>query len=210
MKGPLSIAIALLRNLNRAIETALRPIGAALVVAMLCTVVWGVIARLAGISSPWTDSGMLIMLPSLAFVIAPLAYRRSANVTLDLLKDSLPPRWASVHAVLMHLFILLILLIGLDLTLRKIGVDPGPLSRFIALVCGLNLSEIRPFAMPMRVPIIGIQWSTIYTIMPISIALMIAANLELLLRNLQAFLDPQATKARPIRSIEDSASRLWD
>ena len=202
--------IALLRNVNRAIETVLRPIATLLTVAMLVTVMWGVISRTTGISSPWTDSLMLIMLPSLAFVVAPIAYRRYANVTLDLLKDALPPRAAGVHGFLLNLAILLILLIGLDLTLRKVGIDPGPLSGFIQLVCGLDLTEIRPFAMPMRVPIIGIQWSSIYTVMPICIALMILANVELLLRDVLTIVGVDDERVRPIRSIDESSARLWD
>ena len=65
---------------------------------MLVSVVWGVFTRLVGISAPWTEKVMLIMLPTLAFRVAPIAYRRSANVALDLLRDALPPGGATSTA----------------------------------------------------------------------------------------------------------------
>lgn len=206
----LVVAVGYLRNVNRAVEFVLRPVAVLLIVTMLGSVVWGVLSRLLGISSPWTDSVMLIMLPALAFVVAPPAYRRSANVALDLLGDSLSPRARGVHGLALHLAILLLLLVGLDLTLRKVGIDPGALSGLIRAVCGLDLSEIRPFALPMRVPVLGIRWSSVYTVMPICIALMILANVELLLRQLLSLLEPGERRVPPIRDFEESASRLWE
>lgn len=210
MKEVLRRAIQALRNVNRAIETVLNPVAAILTLLMLGAVIWGVMARLTGISAPWTDKVMLIMLPTLAFVVAPVAYRRSANVTLDLLRDALSPRARNIHGLVLNLGILAMLLVGLDLTLRKIGIDPGPLSSFIHTVLGLDLSEIRPFAPPMRIPVINVLWSHVYTVMPVCIGLMIIANLELLLRHVLAIFDPGLALARPVRTIEDAESKLWD
>lgn len=210
MKRVLASAIQALRNINRAIESVMNPIATVLIAAMLLTTVWGVFTRLTGISNSWTDKVMIIMLPMLAFIIAPVAYRRSANVSLDLLIDSLSPRTRNLHGLLLHLFILLLLLIGLDLTLRKVGVDPGPLSSIIHLITGLDLSEIRPFAAPMRIPVINVQWKYIYMVMPLCIALTIIANFELLLRSLLSLIDPRMERPRPVRSIEDAESKLWD
>ena len=210
MRRVLGGAIGVLRNVNRAVETILKPVSIALMVLMLGAVVWGVTARLIGVSAPWTEKVMLIMLPALAFVVAPVAYRRSANVTLDLLRDALPPTARNVHGLLVHLAILALLLVGLDLTLRKVGIDPGPLSVLIDAVLGLDLSEIRPFAAPMRIPIIGIMWKHVYMVMPVCIALMILANVELLLRHVLALLDADTRLAGPVRTVEESESRLWD
>lgn len=210
MKELLRRVILALRNANRAIETILNPIAAVLTLLMLGAVIWGVVARLTGISAPWTEKVMLIMLPTLAFVVAPVAYRRSANVSLDLLRDWLSPRARNIHGLVLHLAILVMLLVGLDLTLRKIGIDPGPLSAFINAVFGLDLSEIRPFAPPMRIPVINVLWSHVYTVMPVCIGLMIIANFELLLRHFLAIFDPGLSLARPVRTIEDAESKLWD
>jgi len=206
----LGAAIQILRNINRAIETILTPIFVALIALMLVSVVWGVAARLAGISASWTDKVMLILLPTLAFAVAPVAYRRSANVSLDLLRDALPPRIRNLHGLAMHLFILVLLLVGLDLTLRKVGIDPGPLSRLIDGTIGLDLSEIRPFAAPIRIPVLNIEWAYVYMVMPACILMMIVANIELLLRHVLAIFDPDLKNARPVRSLEASESKLWD
>jgi len=210
MRRLLAGVIGILRNVNRVVETILKPVSIVLMVLMLGAVVWGVTARLIGVSAPWTDKVMLIMLPTLAFVVAPVAYRRSANVTLDLLRDALPPRARNVHGLLVHLAILVLLLVGLDLTLRKVGIDPGPLSALINAVLGLDLSEIRPFAAPMRIPVIGIMWKHVYMVMPICIALMVVANIELSLRHVLALFDADAELAGPVRTLEESESRLWD
>lgn len=210
MQQALTPIIGMLRNINRAIESVMNPIATVLIAAMLLTTVWGVFTRLTGISNAWTDKVMIIMLPTLAFVIAPVAYRRSANVSLDLLIDSLSPRGRNLHGLIIHLLILILLLVGLDLTLRKVGIDPGPLSALIAGVTGLDLSEIRPFAPPMRIPVINVQWKYVYMVMPVCIAFMILANIELLLRSLLYSVYPGLERPRPVRSVEDAEAKLWD
>ncbi|MCB1372618.1 MAG: TRAP transporter small permease subunit [Rhodobacteraceae bacterium] len=202
--------IQVLRNINRAIESVLNPVAMVLMVMMLFSVVWGVFTRLAGISAPWTDKMMLILLPTLAFVVAPIAYRRSANVALDLLRDTLPPRARNLHGLAMHLAILVMLLIGLDLTLRKVGIDPAPLSALIEGMTGLDLSVVRPFAPPIRIPVLNIEWRYVYQVMPACITLMILGNFELILRHVLAIFDPDLSLARPVRSLEESESKLWD
>ena len=210
MQQALTPIIGVLRNINRVIESAINPIATLLIALMLFTTVWGVFTRLTGISNSWTDKVMIILLPALAFAIAPVAYRRSANVSLDLLADSLSPRARNLHGVALHLFILLLLLVGLDLTLRKVGIDPGPLAGLILALTGLDLNEIRPFAMPMRIQVINVQWKYVYMIMPVSIAFMIMANLELLLRNVLYAIYPGLERPRAVRSVEDAESKLWD
>lgn len=210
MKRVLAGAIQLLRNANRAVETVLNPLMAVIMALMLISVVWGVFARLSGITASWPDKVMVILLPTLAFVVAPIAYRRSANVSLDLLRDSLSPRMRTIHGLAMHLAILVLLLVGLDLTLRKVGIDPGPLSVLIQAVTGLDLSVIRPFAAPIRIPVLNIEWRYVYQVMPACIALMILVNIEQLLRHVLALFDPHMALARPVRSVEEAESRLWD
>jgi TRAP-type C4-dicarboxylate transport system permease small subunit len=203
-------AIQLLRNTNRAVEAVLNPVCTVMIALMLFTVVWGVFARLTGISASWPDKVMLILLPWLAFVVAPIAYRRSANVSLDLLRDALSPRMRNLHGFVLHLAILVLLLVGLDLTLRKIGIDPGPLSSLINAATGLDLSVIRPFAPPMRIPVLNIEWRYVYMMMPACIFLMVLANLKHLLRHVLAIFDPHLALARPIRTVEEAESKLWD
>jgi TRAP-type C4-dicarboxylate transport system permease small subunit len=146
------------------------------------------------------------LLPTLAFAVAPSAYRRGANVALDLLSGLLTPRMAHVHQLAMHAALLILLMVGLDLTLRKVGVDPAPLSAAINAMTGLDLSAIRPFRAPIKIPMLNIEWRSVYMVMPASVALMILANIELLLRHLLGVLDPAAHAARRVRSFEDVTS----
>ena len=210
MKTLLLPLIRLLRLLNRLIERVLNPVSTLLTVAMLCTVVWTVVARLSGIAAPWTEKVMLILLPVLAFTVAPVAYRRGANVALDLLRDAMPGRLHHVHSLALHLLILAILLVGLDLALRKVGVNPAPLSAFINAITGLDLSEIRPFKARMKIPVIGIEWRTVFLVMPVGIAAMILANVELLARHTLGIAHPHDPGIPPIRSFEGTFTETAD
>lgn len=206
MKRILLPVIRALRLVNRLAERVLNPVSTLLTAAMLCTVVWTVAARLSGISAPWTEKVMLILLPVLAFSVAPVAYRRGANVALDLLRDALPPRLRHVHALLMHLLILAILLVSMDLALRKVGANPAPLSGFINAVTGLDLSEIRPFRAKMKIPVIGIEWRTVFLVMPVGIGAMILVNIEMLARHALGAIHPHDPGPPPIRSVESILS----
>ena len=206
MKPVLLPVILALRTVNRLIERVLNPVSALLTVAMLCTVVWTVVARLSGISAPWTEKVMLILLPVLAFTVAPVAYRRGANVALDLLRDAMPGRMRHVHSLGMHLVILVLLLVAFDLSLRKIGVNPAPLSAAIDAVTGLDLSEIRPFRARMKIPVIGIEWRTVFMVMPLGIGAMILANVELLARHALGIAHPHEPGVEPVRSFESLLS----
>lgn len=206
MTGAISAAIAALRLVNRAVERALNPVIAILIAVMLAMVVLTVTARLTALNAPWTEKIQLILLPTLAFAVAPVAYRRGANVALDLLSGLLTPRMAHVHQLAMHAGILVLLLVGLDLTLRKVGVDPAPLSAMINALTGLDLSAIRPFRAPIKIPMLNIEWRSVYMVMPASVALMILANIELLLRHLLGVMNPGAPAAQRVRSFEDVTS----
>lgn len=202
-------AILLLRALNRAVEWLLRPIVAVLTGLMLLTVVWTVAARLLGISAPWTEQVMLILLPWLAFVVAPIAYRRGANVSLDLVVEAMPARLARLHLLAVHLLIGVILLVGLDLTLRKVGVNPTMLGPMLAAL-GIDLSPIRPFRAPMLIPVIGIEWRTVYLAMPAAVALMLLVNVEMLLRYTLGVLDPEDRTVRPVRTFDQAHANVGE
>ena len=205
MIAVLSRAIGGLRAVNTSLELLLKPCCIVLMFAMLGTVVWTVTARLTGISAPWTEKVMLILLPSLAFLVAPIAYRRSANVALDLLHDALPKRLQGLHALVIHLMILSLLLISLDLTLRKVGLKWDAFTWVLDGIFGLDLNSIRPFKAKIKIPVLGIQWRTVYMLMPVCVAMMIIVNLELLLRELVALLYPRDETVKPVRSFEETA-----
>lgn len=204
----LSQGVTLLRGINRSVEFVLRPVIIVVVVAMLVTVVWTVAARLTGFSAPWTEKVMLILLPSLAFLVAPIAYRRAANVALDMLHDALPKALKSVHSLLLHIIILGILLIALDLSLRKVGLKWDGMTLMLDSIFGLDLNSIRPFKAKMRIPVIGIQWRHVFMVLPVCLTLMIIVNFELLLRYIIGLFDPDNRLVRPVRSFEDVSANV--
>lgn len=204
----LSQGVALLRGINRSVEFVLRPVIIVVVVAMLATVVWTVVARLTGFSAPWTEKVMLILLPSLAFLVAPIAYRRAANVALDMLHDALPKALKSVHSLLLHIIILGILLVALDLSLRKVGLKWDGMTLMLDSIFGLDLNSIRPFKAKMRIPVIGIQWRHVFMVLPVCVTLMIIVNFELLLRYIIGLFDPDNRLVRPVRSFEDVSANV--
>ena len=173
-----------LQRVNVLVEQVFKPIITLVMVLMLATVVFAVFSRTTGIIAPWTEKVMLVLLPCLAFLVAPIAYRRAANVSLDFFQEMLPPSLKKLHQLVIHLFMGIILLIALDLSLRKIGINPQVLTQLIDLSFGIDLSVIRPFKAPIKIPILGIEWKTVYTTMPICIFFMILVNLELILCSL--------------------------
>lgn len=206
----LSRAVAVLRAVNRGIEAVLTPVITVTMAAMLVTVVWTVTARLSGFSASWTEKVMLILLPSLAFMVAPIAYRRAANVALDMLHDMFPARLQRLHSLLLHILILGLLLIALDLTLRKVGLKWDGMTAVLDGIFGLDLNSIRPFKARMRIPVLGLEWRYVFMVLPICISLMIVANVELLLRYFIGLFDPDNRLVRPVRSFEDASANLGD
>jgi TRAP-type C4-dicarboxylate transport system permease small subunit len=195
-------AIAGLRGLNRGAESVLLRLCAILMAAMLVSIIVTVGSRLTGISAPWTEKVMLILLPSLAFIGAPVAYRRGSNVALTFLPDALPDRARAAHGLALHTLILFVLLIGLDLTLRKVGVAPNALSAAINAVSGIDLSEVRPFRAKIKIPVLNIEWRYVYMVMPAAIGLIILAGVEIWLRELRALIGPAETAPPPIRHFD--------
>ena len=206
----LSRIIGVMRVINRAVEATLRPIVMVLMAAMLITVVWTVTARLSGFSASWTEKVMLILLPSMAFLVAPIAYRRAANVALDMLHDMLPHFWQRVHSLLLHIVILGLLLISFDLTLRKIGLKWDEMTAVLDAIFGLDLNSIRPFTAKIRIPVIGLEWRYVFMVLPTCIFLMIMVNIELLLRYTLGLFDPDNRLVKPVRTFEEVSANLGE
>ena len=210
MIAVLSHGVVFLRSVNRAIETVLRPVITVTMVAMLVTVVWTVTARLSGISAPWTEKVMLILLPALAFLVAPIAYRRAGNVALEMLHDALPGVLQRLHSLLLHLLILALLLIALDLTLRKIGLKWDAMTAVLDAIFGLDLNSIRPFKAKIKIPVLGIEWRYVFMLLPVCVTLMVIANIEMLLRYLIGLFDADHPHFRAVRSFEEVDAEARD
>lgn len=204
MRYGLLRAIHIMRSVNRGLEAVLKPVAWIGIAVMLLTVVLAVFSRLSGLSMPWTEKAFIVMLPMLAFVVAPIAYRRAANVSLDFLHDMLPPRVARLHSLMIHLTLTFIFLVSLDLTLRKVGVRFAPTEVVLDWVFGLDLSSIRPFRAKIKIPILNIEWRYVFMGMPACITLLLLANVELILRYVLGLLSPNDAMVRPIRTFEEA------
>lgn len=197
-------AILVMRGINRAVEAVLKPIAWIGIAVMLLTVVLAVFSRLSGYSMPWTEKAFIVMLPMLAFVVAPIAYRRAANVSLDFLHDMLPDRIARLHSLIIHLTLAFVFLVSLDLTLRKVGVRFMPTELVLDWVFGFDLSSIRPFKARIKIPILGIEWRYVFMGMPACMVLLLLANIELILRYVLGLVSPNDTMVYPIRTFEEA------
>jgi TRAP-type C4-dicarboxylate transport system permease small subunit len=191
-----------LRAINRGIEAVLLRVCGVVMAFMLVAILVTVGSRLTGISAPWTERVMLILLPSLAFLATPIAYRRGSNVALHFLRDALSPKARAAHGLLMHALILFVLLIGLDLSLRAVGVGPDPLSNAIRTVSGIDLTEVRPFRARIRIPVLNIQLRYVNMVMPFSIALALLAGIEIWLRELRDLIGTPETAPPAIRDLD--------
>ncbi|WP_282610057.1 TRAP transporter small permease [Pelagibius sp. Alg239-R121] len=203
MKSILLLAISGLRRINIAAEEVLKPIAWIGIAVMLLTVVLSVFGRKTGISMPWTEKAFIVMLPVSAFVIAPIAYRRAANVSLDFFHDMLGGRIARLHLLIIHLILMLLFMIGLDLTFRKVGIRFMPTEIFLDWLLGLDLASIRPFKARVMIPVLNLPWRYVYFSMPICMTLMLLANFELILRYVLGLFDPNDERVRPVRSFEE-------
>lgn len=195
-------AIRALRGFNRAMEWALMRLCALVMAAMLVAIIATVGSRLTGLAAPWTEKVMLVLLPSLAFLAAPVAYRRGSNVALTFLPDMFSERGRAAHGLLLHTALLFLLLTGLDLTLRKVGIDPAPLSRAIHAVSGVDLTAVRPFKAPIKIPVLNIEWRYVYMVMPACLFLMVMSGVELWLRELRTVIAGALGAPAPIRHFD--------
>ncbi len=173
--------LARLRWFNERTCSALERLCAVNVAGMLIVVVLAVFARKTGFVLSWTDKIFAILLPVLAFGIAPVAYRRSVNVALNSLRDRLPAALQTPYTLLLNVVLLFLLLSALDLSMRKAGFNPAALSAVLSWVIGVDLAEIRPSRARILIPILNLPWRYVYMTIPVCIALMVLVNIEYLL-----------------------------
>lgn len=115
------------------------------VAGMLAIVVVAVVARKSCFALPWTDKIFAILLPVLGFCIAPVAYGRSIIVALSFLRDRITGKAQTVFTLALNLALLALILVLMDLSLRKLGFNPAALSAIVHALIGLDLAEINPF-----------------------------------------------------------------
>jgi TRAP-type C4-dicarboxylate transport system permease small subunit len=98
-QGPLGLI--LLRGLDR----ALRALACALLVALLCCVMWGVITRAWGDPSIYTDEGTRFLMAWLAATGWMIAGRSRAHVRIRFFHNLLPAKWWEAAELVIQLAI---------------------------------------------------------------------------------------------------------
>jgi TRAP-type C4-dicarboxylate transport system permease small subunit len=118
-------------------------------------------------SLSWTEEVARVMMVWTVFLVAPWGYRSGANVRIGLFVDELTPRLRSLLNFLLNILICWILAVFL---MESFGFWERGLS-------------VRADSLP-------IQAAWFYSIVPLSLFLLLSVGLELALRNFLAFFNP--------------------
>lgn len=156
--------IGALGRLNALIGLAGVIISAAFIAAMTLIVITGVVFRYGlGSSITWVEDVSLIMMVSVAFLVAPWGYRNGANVAIDMLVSLFPQAVVRLVRLALNLLVLWVIwrLFGESLALVKRGWG-------------------------IRVNTVPIPWAWPYMLVPGCFVAMALAGIELILRDLHA------------------------
>jgi len=175
-------ALAGISTLNERICAALLGLAGLLLFAMTMIVMLQVVSRYGFNSSLiWTESVSKTMMVWSAFLVAPWAYRLGANVSIDMLADQLPQRARRVLVLVLDALVIWILFV------------------FAAESVGLVLRgmQIRDASLP-----ITVGW--FYTIMPVSICILLLVGCERLIRGTLNLVHPDEDfeLSPPVAAVE--------
>ena len=165
-------ALDLLGVVNRRVGAAGVALAAVLVALMTAIVILGVFFRyVLNDSITWVEDVSLIMMVTVAFVIAPLAYRSGANVAIEMLVQAFPNGLVRVLRLVVNLLVLWVIyryfFESLTLVERGWGI---------------------------RVNTVPIPWAIPYMIVPVAFLAMASVAVELIARDIWAlvFRSPDA------------------
>ena len=181
----MSVLIAILRLIS-AILTPVLAVGRHLawmamglmVVVILIQVFYRYILNAA---LPWPDELARFLMLWMTGLIAASAYRWGGFVSIEMFPRMLPRRLGLVLLLVLSMISLLVLVLGLQLGLNH--VKSGWLFASSSLKLPLHL--VGGSAIPIK-----LAW--MYMSLPVGLALLIAVNVELLLKTLAQIIDPDA------------------
>ncbi len=156
---------------------------AAMVVAILVQVFFRYVI---GNALPWPDEAARFLMLWMTGLIAPSAYRRGGFVAIDMAVRLLPPRAAAVLALALLGLSLAVLLVGLQLSWNH--VNSGWLFASSSLKLPLGLIGMKA---------VKIKLAWMYMSLLVGLVLLIAVNVELILRSLVELLGGGA-RLRPL------------
>lgn len=175
----LKSVIRFLAFINRNIGVAARHFSVGLIISMTVIILAQVFFRYVINSSlTWSEELAKLMMIWLAFLIAPLAYRWGANVSIEIILSLFKKRWLFSLRIVLNLLVLWILYIFLN---ESFGlVERG--------------QKIRASSIP-------VQMSYFYSIVPISFSALMLVNFELVLRDLVGLISPTHYEPVPLEDI---------
>lgn len=162
----LNALISVISRINDAVFWAARQLAWMIMAAMVIIIFLQVVFRLISPLS-WSEQAAISLMVWMTGLVAPSAYRWGGFVAIDMLREALP-RFAR--------FILTLTLFGISL---------------IVLVAAVRLGffHVTVDGKWMNIPL-KIQQRWIYVALLIGFAMMISANIELILKEIRTFLDP--------------------
>jgi TRAP-type transport system small permease protein len=129
----------------------------------------------------WPDEGARFLMLWMTALIAPTAYRWGGFVSIDMLKDLLPPRIGAVLGLALLLVSLIVLVYGFRLGLNH--VNSGWLFASSSLKLPLEF---------LGLGLVRIKLAWMYMSLPVGLFLMILVNIELCLKSIAHLIDPDA------------------
>ncbi|MEQ8479468.1 MAG: TRAP transporter small permease subunit [Hoeflea sp.] len=129
----------------------------------------------------WPDEGARFLMLWMTALIAPTAYRWGGFVSIDMVKDLLPPRIGAVLGLALLLVSLVVLVYGFRLGLNH--VNSGWLFASSSLKLPLEF---------LGLGLVRIKLAWMYMSLPVGLFLMILVNIELCLKSIAYLIDPDA------------------
>jgi TRAP-type C4-dicarboxylate transport system permease small subunit len=162
-------SLAALSAVNEWITIAGRNMAGIFLMAMTAIVLLQIVYRyVLNDSLIWTEEVSKTMMVWAAFLVAPWAYRNSANVSIELFVDELPERLRRLLHLLLNLLVIWIVLVFLR---ESFGMVERGFS-------------IRAASLPIQV-----GW--FFFVIPMSFAAMLFVGVEILFRDLLSLLNPE-------------------
>ncbi|WP_422371693.1 TRAP transporter small permease [Hoeflea sp.] len=127
----------------------------------------------------WPDEGARFLMLWMTALIAPTAYRWGGFVSIDMVRDLLPPRIGSVLGLALLLVSLVVLVYGFRLGLNH--VNSGWLFASSSLKLPLEF---------LGLGLVRIKLAWMYMSLPVGLFLMILVNIELCLKSIAHLIDP--------------------
>ena len=183
--GSLKPLIHSLATLNRTLAVGFGWLAWIFLALMMLFIVLQVFCRyVLNNSLFWPEDVSLMMMIWVAFAVAPMAYRKGANVSLEMLYHALSGRPLFLLQFVIHILILTMLILLINEAINLIG-----------------RTKIRANSIPLSM-------KYVYMIMPVGFAAMVLVGLELGLRSLLGLFHPHDPLAQPPLQTEDAVQQV--